>query len=135
MQGAIMVRRFRSRLRLGTRLACSAALLVAGVGCNLIETAIGGDVAITEMVPGQSIGGDSLDCWLTLDFKRLPAGINPTDVRVRFESVALTRPTEFDWNYIAMRDVIPAGTTFGSGYRDLTESKPDKPRRSERRSR
>jgi hypothetical protein len=105
----------------------AAELLVGAMGCNVIDAVIGGDVAIAEMLPGQSVGGETLDCWLTLDFKRLPEGVRPTDVRVRFESIALTRPAEFDWNYIASRDVVRAGERFGSGYRDLTESKPGSP--------
>jgi hypothetical protein len=43
----------------------------------VIDAVIGGDVAITKMVPGESVGGGTLDCWLTLEFKGLPEGIDP----------------------------------------------------------
>jgi hypothetical protein len=104
-----------------------AELLVGASGCNVIDAVVGGDVAITEMVPGRSVGGETLDCWLTFDFKRLPEGVRPTDVRVRFESIASTRPAEFDWSCIASRDVVRAGERLGSGYRDLTEPQPGSP--------
>jgi hypothetical protein len=42
----------------------------------MIDAVIGGDVAITKMVPGESVGGGTLDCWLTLEFKDLPEGID-----------------------------------------------------------
>ncbi len=96
-------------------------------GCNWIETTFGGDVVIEEMVAGQSVSNRALSCWLTFDFKRLPDGVDPTDVKVRFESIALREPAEFDWRYIATHDVERAGERFGSGHRPIPESTPGAP--------
>lgn len=117
--------------RPGSRVPKAVVLLVllavAQVACSLVDSVFGGDVSITEMVPGGSIQRGGVDCWLTFEFEQLPEGADPMDVRVRFESIALVRPAEFDWAYISTNDVVPAGTKFGSGYRDLKASKPDSP--------
>ena len=65
---------------------------------------------------------------LTFNFTRLPEGVDPTDVLVRFESVALVEPTEFDWAYIADRDqLVKQGGGFGSGHTPATHTTPDRP--------
>jgi hypothetical protein len=46
------------------------------------------------------------------------------DIRIRFESIALEEPAEFDWAYIASRDVVAAGSDFGSGHRAADETQP-----------
>jgi hypothetical protein len=103
------------------------ALSIASVGvagCNFIDVVRGRHAKISEMVPGASIGGGELDCWIALEFERYPDGVDLEDVRVRFESIALEAPAEFDWNYIASRDVVAAGTKFGSGYHEAEETQP-----------
>lgn len=104
-------------------LALSIALL-AFAGCNFIDAVRGRHAKISNMVPGGNIANNQLDCWLTLEFDRYPDGADLRDVRVRFESVALEEPAEFDWVYIASRDVVAAGTDFGSGHRKAEETQP-----------
>ena len=87
------------------------------------------DAKIDNMVPGGNIGNGALECWLTLQFEKLPQGADPKDVTVRFHSVALAGEPEFDWAFIAGRDVTPAGGKFGSGNRrnDATSAQTDPP--------
>jgi hypothetical protein len=84
-------------------------------GCNVVSLLR--DAEITRMVPGSNLGTGDLECTLVLEFGEPPAGVDPTDVRVVFESPALAGPVEFDWDYIARHDVRAQGTSFGSGYR------------------
>ena len=115
-------------MRTSLRSSCLlVALILPGLGCNAIDAVFGGDVAITEMVPGQNVGSGQLDCWLTFDFRRLPEGVDPTDVEVRFESIALRRPATYDWSYIASHDLRRAGERFGSGHTPIKESTPGSP--------
>ena len=95
-------------------------------GCGRVE-ALFNSARITEITPGQSISGGDLDCWLTLVFDEVPAGVDPSDIRVRFESVALVEPAEFDWEYISTNDVVSAGDRFGAGYNDNLATTPDGP--------
>ncbi|MDJ0848769.1 MAG: hypothetical protein QNK04_10350 [Myxococcota bacterium] len=99
-----------------------AALLVAvtAVGCNPFS-----DAKIRKMVPGDSVASGSFECWLSLEFLDYPTNADPRDVRVRFESVALEEPAEFDWSFIAAHDVVPRGTGFGSGHAPLEASSAD----------
>lgn len=108
---------------------CLALLALSLGGCNVIDIVTGQGAEIAEMTPGGDIATGGLDCWLTLEFKGLPAGADARDVRVRFESVALEEPAEFDWAFIASRDKISAGDAFGSGYHDnsATTAKTDPP--------
>jgi hypothetical protein len=76
------------------------------------------------MVPGGNIANGQLDCWITLEFTRYPDGADLRDVRIRFESTALEQPAEFDWAYIASRDVVAQGTDFGSGHRQAEATQP-----------
>ena len=100
------------------RLVALLALLGL-VGCNPFS-----DAAIRKMVPGGNIGSGQLECWLTLEFKSYPKGTDLRDVRVRFTSIALEEPAEFDWNYIASRDVLSKGARFGSGHQPFEASTP-----------
>jgi hypothetical protein len=97
---------------------------MAVTGCNFIDVVRGRHAKISKMVPGGNIGNGELDCWITLQFDRYPNGTDLRDVRIRFESEALEAPAEFDWTYIASRDVVAAGTDFGSGHRDADETQP-----------
>jgi hypothetical protein len=107
----------------GAVLALSIAALAAA-GCNFIDVVRGRHARISNMVPGGSIATNRLDCWITLEFDRYPDAADLRDVRVRFESVALESPAEYDWAYIASHDVVAAGSAFGSGHRDAPETQP-----------
>jgi hypothetical protein len=74
------------------------------------------DAKIDNMIAGGNIGSGELECWLVLEFDRYPDGRDPRDVTVRFHSIALDGMPEFDWSYIAARDVV-SGKAFGSGNR------------------
>jgi len=109
------------------RAACLAALMavVSGaVACNMIDAVLGNHAHLSNMVPGQSVHGGDLQCWLTLEFDRMPEGIDARDVVVRFTSPALRHPAEFDWKYISSHDMlVPEGSqAFGSGNRANTAS-------------
>ncbi len=95
---------------------CLLICLVA-VGC--------GNAKIEKMVGGGNIASGHLECWLDLNFKKLPSGIDPRDVKVLFSGAAVAREVEYDWEYIAEHDVVQRGTKFGSGYRPNTETTPD----------
>lgn len=103
-----------------------ASALAAFPACNLIDIALGRHAKLSEMVPGGNVGTGELECWLTLQFDRYPDGVNLQDVRVRFDSLALQAPQEFDWRYIAEHDQVPRGTKFGSGYRENERTEPRK---------
>jgi len=119
-------RRSRSRNPRHSRWAVSALLLVAlaAAGCNFIDVVRGRHAMLSEMVPGGNIGNGELDCWLTLEFGRYPDGADLRDVRIRFDSIALVEPVEFDWDYIASHDMIAQGGDFGSGYRKAEVTRP-----------
>ena len=116
-------------IRLATLPVALLALLSGAVACNVVDAALGRHAHLQEMVPGQSVNGGDLHCWLTMEFDRLPEGIDHRDVVVRFESVALKRPVEFDWQYIASHDLlVPQGNqAFGSGHRRNEASTPSEP--------
>jgi len=76
------------------------------------------------MVPGGNIANGELDCWLTLEFDRYPDGADLRDVRIRFDSIALVEPAEFDWAYLASHDVIAQGGDFGSGHSKAEVTRP-----------
>jgi hypothetical protein len=73
------------------------------------------DATIDNMIPGGNIGSGELECWLVLEFDSYPDGADLRDISVRFHSNALTDTPEFDWAYIAERDVI-SGKRFGDGH-------------------
>ncbi len=100
---------------------CSWTLVLAlAGGCDPVFWR---DARISEMVPGGNIATGQLDCWLTLEFIDPPEG-DPLDVVVRFDSMAMPRPMEFDWSFIAERDVKPRGDAFGSGNRANGDTTP-----------
>ncbi len=103
--------------KLSVVLSLFVLLLLAAAGCSYFKSAV-----ISEMVPGANPTRDKLECWLTIEFKKLPSGINPRDVKVRFTSIALDEPAEFDWDYIASHDVIAQGMM--KGYKDNPDSQP-----------
>jgi hypothetical protein len=81
---------------------------LASLGCS--------DAKIERMASGGNILSGELESWLVLEFQSYPSGVDPRDVVVRFHSEALEGTEEFDWAYIAARDVI-SGEQFGSGNR------------------
>ncbi len=107
--------------------AVAACLLLPA--CNLVDIALGRHAKIENMVPGGNVVTGGLDCWLTLHFARLPDGVDPKDVKVRFESVALVEPAEYDWAYIADHDFEVKGgsSAFGSGHIQAEHTTPDRP--------
>ena len=96
-------------MRMG-RIATGGVLLLwlTSLGCA--------DAKIDRMVSGGNILSGELESWLVLEFQSYPDGADPRDVVVRFHSEALSGIAEFDWSYIAGRDVI-SGERFGSGNR------------------
>ncbi len=86
--------------------------------------AVFSDARLVDMVAAQNLASGELGCWLEIEFKSLPSGVDPTDVRVRFESIALVEPADFDWSFISQHDVVTNGGRFGSGYRDNEQTSP-----------
>ena len=111
-------------IRLGWSIA--ALLLLVG-GCNLIDLTLGRHASLSHMSPGGNLGDGELECWLTLEFQRYPEDSDLRDVVVRFESIALAEPAEFDWSFIARNDKIARGERFGLGYREAEMTSPAKP--------
>jgi hypothetical protein len=103
-------------LRRGVWLAAAAALLPLAA-CS--------DARLSEMVPGSNLAMSKLECWLTLEFSKLPEGIDPRDVKVVFSSQALLSDITFDWNYIASQDQVPQG--FGRGFAPNEKTDPRRP--------
>jgi len=83
-------------------------LWVTSLGCS--------DAKIDRMSSGGNILSGELESWLVLEFQSYPSGADPRDVVVRFHSDALEGTEEFDWAFIAARDVV-SGEKFGSGNR------------------
>lgn len=105
-----------------SRLARAAALALASAALAC------GDAQLSDMVPGGNIMTGQLECWLTLEFERLPDGIDPRDVKVRFVSDALEAPAEFDWRFIASHDLaVKENAAFGSRFQAKETSHPDGP--------
>ena len=110
--------------RLVAILAVGSACLVAP-GCNLIDTHSSRLADLSRTVPGPSEVPGSFECWLTLEFRSYPEEGDPRDVRVRFESIALAEPAEFDWSYIAAHDKLTSREGFGSGLHEAEGTRPD----------
>ena len=104
-----------------------AAVLLGLPSCNAIDVVIGRHAKLSKMVPGGSIATGALECWLTIEFNRYPKDADLRDVRVRFTSIALDAPAEFDWRYISQHDKIAAGNAFGSGYHEAEMTLPTQP--------
>ena len=95
-----------------------ALLCAAALGCS--------DAKLSNMIPGGNVATGRLDCWLTFEFESPPSGVDPRDVRVRFSSVALVEPAEFDWAYIASHDYLAKSEgAFGSGNTQAQHTTPD----------
>ena len=108
-------------------LGCALTALILCGGCNLIDLTLGRHASVTRMVPGGNIDSGELECWLTLQFNHYPKDADLRDVIVRFESIALASPAEFDWPYIARNDKLPRGPRLGIGYREAEMTSPEKP--------
>ncbi|MBU8870191.1 MAG: hypothetical protein KOO60_04860 [Gemmatimonadales bacterium] len=97
-------------------------LLPALTGCHLPGL---GPASLSDMVPGMSKRMDKLECWVTIEFKKIPDGIDPKDVKLVFSSMALESDETFDWAYIAANDGIAQG--MGKGYAPNEASDPNQP--------
>ena len=106
------------------QLALCLGLLVCATACNLIETNFARHAELSHMVPGSTADTGELLCWLTLEFKRYPANVDLRDVTVRFESIALAEPAEFDWEYIAAHDKLTRRDGYGSGLHEAEVTSP-----------
>ncbi len=102
-----------------TRMGLLAVVVALTLGCNRVE--------IQEMVPGGNVHSGQLECWLTLEFAEPPAGVDPTDVQVIFDSIALAEPAEFDWAYIASHDQVALGMMQGFAQNEETWPDADPP--------
>ncbi|MBI4028337.1 MAG: hypothetical protein HY360_25355 [Verrucomicrobia bacterium] len=89
------------------------AALVWG-GRQAYKTFIGeGNAKLPNMAVGGLVGGNPR-CWLTFDFRRIPEGIDPREVRVVFSSDALvTNPKTFEWGFIAGNAQVPKSSGVG----------------------
>ena len=103
---------------------CALGLAASLAGCNLIDTNLARHAELSHMVPASSEEAGALECWLTLEFKRYPKGGDLRDVVVRFESIALAEPAEFDWEYIASRDKLTRREGFGPGLHEAEMTSP-----------
>lgn len=107
------------------RLASCLGLLACGTACNLIDSNLARQAELSHMVPGSAeADSDALLCWLTLEFKHYPPDADLRDVRVRFESMALAEPAEFDWEYIAAHDKLTRRDGYGSGLHEAEVTSP-----------
>ncbi len=93
-------------------LCCLLVMVLAIAGCDLLG--IGSSAKMSKMIPGMSTRMDKLECWLTIEFKKYPEGIDPLDVEIIFSSIALVSDQIFQWEYIAKQDVVAKG--LGKGY-------------------
>jgi hypothetical protein len=121
-----LLRRCECPFRAG-RLGSGALVLLAAIGaaaCNMIDTDLARNAELSHMVPASSDEAGELECWLTVEFKRYPKGGNLRDVVVRFESIALAEPAEFDWEYIASRDKRTRREGFGAGLHEAEMTTP-----------
>ena len=109
----------------GRSLFCIVLLTLAAASCNLIDTRTSRHADLSHMVAGPSADPGVFECWLTLEFKRYPEGADARDVVVRFESIALAEPSEFDWSYIAANDKLTRREGFGSGLHEAEVTRVD----------
>ncbi len=89
---------------LASLVACLAFCMAAG--CNKIDLSMGRHASLSRMAAGGSPNSGEIECWLTLEFKHYPKDAELLDVKVRFESIALAAPAEFDWSFIAANDKL-----------------------------
>ncbi len=78
-------------------------------GWNLYRALNGeGYAKIREMAFGGA--GDYPKCWVTMEFKKIPPGVDPTDIKIVFTSKTLvSSPVTFDWNFIAANAQVGTG--------------------------
>lgn len=107
-------------------LAFCLGLLACGSACNLIEANLARQAELSHMVPGAAeTDSDTILCWLTVEFKRYPTDADLRDVKVRFESIALAEPAEFDWEFIAAHDKLTRRDGYGSGLHEAEVTSPE----------
>jgi hypothetical protein len=88
-------------------------VVIAGVYYGFKAMRGEGNAKITAMTPGGLTTGN-FHCWVTLEFKKYPEGIDRRDVRVVFSSIALEQgTTSFDWNFIAENAAVPKKVGVG----------------------
>lgn len=114
----------RHPLLLSACLTASAAWILLAGSCNLIDTSLARHAELSQMVPGTAVDTGELLCWLTLEFKHYPPEADLRDVRVRFESIALAEPAEFDWEFIAAHDKLTRRDGYGSGLHEAEVTSP-----------
>ena len=98
--------------------------LAISASCNLIDARPERHADLSRMIPGASLQAGAIECWLTLEFKHYPKQGDLRDVLVRFESIALAAPAEFDWAYIASHDKLTRQDGFGSGLHEAEATSP-----------
>ena len=108
-----------------SRLLVGVLALLGVAACNLIETNLARHAELSRMIPATTDSVGEVECWLTLEFKHYPREGDLRDVRVRFESIALAEPAEFDWTYIASHDKLTARDGFGSGLHEAETTNPE----------
>ena len=82
-----------------------------GIG-SILGRIGGGGAKITRMTPA-GMTGDAR-CWIDLEFKNPPKGINPMDVRVTFAGPLLPGGSiEYGWNYIGSNAQRPKKAGIG----------------------
>ena len=108
------------------RRTCSVRPLFLALSLFCCAATACSNAKLSNMVPGGNVATGGLDCWLTFEFDRYPDGVDPRDVRVRFTSVALQQPAEYDWKYIASHDFLAKSEgRFGSGHTRAEHTTPD----------
>ena len=106
-------------------LTCCLALVASAAACNLIDARLGRHAELSRMVPGApETQPDELGCWLTVEFMHYPPNVDPRDVQVRFQSMALAEPAVFDWHYIAEHDHLTRRDGYGSGLHEAEVTHP-----------
>jgi len=85
---------------------CVACLVLAGGYILFTNLGGAGDAVIDEMTPSGLLG--NAQCRLGFDFKRIPQGAGPMDIKVVFTGDILERGTvEYYWNFIGANAQVP----------------------------
>ncbi len=77
------------------------------LACSALEPQDIPPAQLLSMIPPPPPVEGQPNCKLTLEFNDVPPQIDPKDVRVRFYSVAMRQPAEFDWSFIAANHTLP----------------------------
>jgi len=86
-----------------------------------------GNAKIKMMIPG-GLSTGNFNCWVTLEFKNYPQGIDLKDVKMVFSSIALVKETTtFDWKFIAENAAVPKQTGVGRVRAENTSPDKDPP--------